>query len=349
MRKPIILSLIFCVAACGGGGEEKRERPAPLVNIDAASAHQFSDIYVAVGTANANEQVSVRAPVTERITQLGFSDGDYVQKGQMLAVLAQGQETASLASAQARAREAEQQLKRVSELHRRGFATNASLDAQTASASAAKAVANEARASIGDRVVRAPFSGYVSLRRISIGAVVSAGDEIAAVSDLSSIKLDFNVPETMLANVRVGQVITAKAAAFPDYVASGSITAIDPVINPQTRTATLRAVLPNRNANLKPGMLLSVTIASKNRTAPAVPELSLVREGDTSFVYTVGPDLKAKRTPVITGTRDGNLVEIIQGIEVGDNIVTEGVVKLSDGTTVRTGPAKASGASAKSR
>jgi membrane fusion protein (multidrug efflux system) len=349
MRKPIILSLMFYVAACGSDGQEKRERPTPLVTIGAASSHEFSDVYVAVGTANANEQVSVRAPVTERITQLGFSDGDYVQKGQMLAVLAQGQETASFANAQARAREAEQQLTRIRELHRRGFATNASLDAQTASATAAQALANAARASIGDRVVRAPFSGYVSLRRISVGAVVSAGDEIAAVSDLSSIKLDFTIPETMLANVRVGQVITAKAAAFPNYVATGGISAIDPVVNPQTRTTTLRAVLPNRNALLKPGMLLSVTITSKNRTAPAVPELSLVREGDTSFVYTVAPDLKVKRTPVKTGTRDGNLVEIIEGLKVGDKIVTEGVVKLSDGTNVRTGPAKASGAPAKAR
>jgi membrane fusion protein, multidrug efflux system len=349
MRKPIILSLMFCVAACGGSGDEKRERPTPLVTVGTASSHAFSDIYIAVGTANANEQVSVRAPVTERITRLGFSDGDYVQKGQMLAVLAQGQETASLASAQARAREAEQQLGRITELHRRGFATNASLDAQTASASAAQAIANEARASIGDRVVRAPFSGQVSLRRISVGAVVSAGDEIAAVSDVSAIKLDFNVPETMLANVRVGQNISAKAAAFPDYVVSGKIIAIDPVINPQTRTATLRAVLPNRDAMLKPGMLLSVTIASKNRTAPAVPELSLVREGNTSFVYMVGPDLKVKRTPVVTGTRDGNLVEVTQGLKVGDKIVTEGVVKLSDGATVRTGPAKGGGAAAKAR
>ena len=105
MRKPLILSLMLCVAACGGG-EEKRDRPAPLVNMGAATQHVFSDRYVAVGTANANEQVSVRAPVTERITQLGFSDGDYVRQGQMLAVLAQGQETASLASAQARARQA---------------------------------------------------------------------------------------------------------------------------------------------------------------------------------------------------------------------------------------------------
>ncbi|MFN3620372.1 efflux RND transporter periplasmic adaptor subunit [Sphingorhabdus sp.] len=349
MRKPIILSLMFYVAACGSGGDQKRERPTPLVTVGAASSYAFSDRYVAVGTANANEQVSVRAPVTERITQLGFSDGDYVQKGQMLAVLAQGQETASLASAQARSREADQQLARISELHRRGFATNASLEAQTATAAAAKAVANEARASIGDRVVRAPFSGQVSLRRISVGAVVSAGDEIAVVSDLSSIKLDFTVPETMLSNVRVGQEISAKAAAFPDYLATGKITAIDPVINPQTRTVTLRAILPNRSAMLKPGMLLSVTITSNTRTAPAVPELSLVREGDTSFVYTVGTDLKVKRTPVKTGARDGKFVEVVEGINVGDKIVTEGIVKLSDGATVRTGPAKAGGGPATAR
>ena len=349
MRKPILLSLMFCVAACGGGSDEKRERPAPLVTVGPAVSNQFSDNYVAIGTANANEQVSVRAPVTERITQLGFSDGDYIQKGQMLAVLAQGQETASLASAQARVRETEQQLARITELHRRGFATNASLDAQTASASAAKAMANEARASIADRVVRAPFSGQVSLRRISIGAVVSAGDEIAAISDLSSIKLDFTVPETMLANVQVGQQITAKASAYPDYVASGKIVAIDPVINPQTRTASLRAILPNRDALLKPGMLLSVTITSKTRIAPAVPELSLVREGDASFVYIMGADFKVKRMPVTTGARDGNLVEVIKGLNVGDRIVTEGVVKLSDGATVRTGKAKGSDTSNKAR
>lgn len=336
MRNLLILSLMLCVAACGGG-DEQRERPAPLVTVGAAVSYEFADRYVAVGTANANEQVSVRAPVTERITQLGFSDGAYVRQGQMLAVLAQGQETASLASAQAQARQAEQQLGRIAELHRRGFATNASLDAQTAVTASARAMANEARASIGDRVVRAPFSGQVSLRRISVGAVVSAGDEIAAISDLSSIKLDFTVPETMLSNVSVGQTITAKASAFPDYLASGKITAIDPVINPQTRTVTLRAVLPNHNALLKPGMLLSVTIASKARLAPAVPELALVREGDTSFVYVIGDDMKAKRLAVKTGARDGNLVEIVDGLKVGDKIVTEGVVKLSEGAKVRTG------------
>ncbi len=115
------------------------------------------------------------------------------------------------------------------------------------------------------------------------------------------------------------------------------------------RTATLRAILPNRNGQLKPGMLLSVTITSKTRNAPAVPELSLVREGDVSFVYMLDADQKAKRIEVKTGGRDGNLVEIISGLKVGDKIVTEGVVKLSDGAKVRTGKAKAGEAPAKNK
>lgn len=330
----LALAVLLTLSACGGG-EERRDRPTPLVTTAAVGSHQFADRYAAVGNANANEQVSVRAPVTERIIQLGFTDGAFVKRGQMLATLAQGQETASLASAQAQVRDAEAQLGRVAALQRRGFATNASLDSATATAASARAAANEAGASVGDRVIRAPFAGQVSLRRISVGAVVTAGDEIATVSDISSIKLDFTIPETMLANVRVGQTITAKAAAYPDALFSGRIEAIDPVVNVATRTATLRAIIPNRSGMLKPGMLLTVTIESNARTALAVPELAIVREGDTSFVYTIDAKQKAKRVPVKTGARDGNLVEIVDGLSAGDRIVSEGVVKLSDGATVR--------------
>lgn len=335
MRLFGFLTVLLALSACGA--EQRRDRPPPLVTVAPVEAREFLDRYVAVGTANANEQVSVRAPVTERITRLGFSDGSFVRQGQMLAVLAQGQETASLASAQARVVEAEKQLARVSELHRRGFATNASLDSQTAMTQAARAAAREASASIGDRVVRAPFSGQMSLRRISVGAVVTAGDEIATISDIGQIKLDFTVPESMLANVAVGQAITAKVAAYPDMEFSGRIVAIDPIINPQTRSVTLRAILPNRGGLMKPGMLLSVTITSQPRTSVAVPELAIVREGDQSFVYAIGPDQKAKRLPVTTGRRDGKLVEILEGLSSGDKIVTEGVVKLSEGAKVRTG------------
>lgn len=333
--RPVFLSLmILSVVGCSAA-EKKPDRPAPLIKVAAVSAHEFSDRYEAVGTATANEQVTVTAPVTERITQLGFSDGDYVRSGQVLAVLAQGQETASLASAAARAREAEQQLARISALRQRGFATKSSLDAQAATVAATRAGASEARAVIADRVIRAPFSGYVSLRRISVGAVVSAGTEIVTISDSSTIKLDFSVPETLLGAVRVGQPILARAAAFPETPIGGTISAIDPVIDPATRAVTVRALIPNRGGRLKPGMLLSVGLQSRVRSAVAVPELALVREGDGRYVYTVGKDSKAKRVAVSTGGRDGNLIEVTQGLNPGEKIVTEGVVKLSEGAKVR--------------
>src|SRR5690606_30461221 len=125
----------------------------------------------AVGTARANEQVTLTAPVTQRIEKLNFDDGAFVSRGQVIAVLAQGQQVAQLAQATAVEREARQQLDRLEELRARGFATRSAVDAQTALAGRAGAQAAEARATIADRVVRAPFAGWVSLRNISAGAV----------------------------------------------------------------------------------------------------------------------------------------------------------------------------------
>lgn len=324
------------LAAGCAEAEKSRDRPPPLVTVAEVTPHDFSDKIETIGNATANEQVSVTAPVTERITRLGFADGDFVRRGHVLAVLAQRQEAASLSSATAQTRVAEQQLARVAALRARGFATKSSLDSQVAAVASARAVTNQAQAIIADRVIRAPFSGYVSLRKISVGAVVGAGTEIAVVSDISRIKLDFAIAETSLAAVRLGQSITAVSAAYPNEPVVGTISAIDPVIDPQTRSATVRAVLPNGGARLRPGMLLSVTIASRARSSVAVPELAVVQEGDARFVYVIGKDQKAQRLPITTGGRDGNLIEVTAGLSAGQKIVTEGIVKLSEGIKVRT-------------
>jgi membrane fusion protein, multidrug efflux system len=334
MRPLTLMIGLLALSACGKG-EEKRERPPPLVEVAAAAPHRFVDRYQAVGTAVANEQVTLTAPVTERIIRLNFADGGFVQRGQIIAELAQGQESAALASAGARAREAEQQLARLQTLKDRGFATKSSYDAQVAAAAAARADAAGVRASIGDRVIRAPFSGIASLRQISTGTVVSSGTPIATISDISVIKLDFTVPEAMLAQLAVGQPISAATAAFPAAPVRGTIRAIDPVLDPSTRAAKLRAVLPNPGGRIKPGMLLSVTIESRARDAIAVPELAIVNEGEARFVFTLGPDNSAKRVPVTTGGRDGGLVEVTSGLAPGTRIVTEGIVKLTDGMKVR--------------
>lgn len=335
---------LLLLAACGGSEGKERDRPAPLVRAAPAAPARFVQRIEAVGTALANEQVTLSAPVTERIVRLNFDDGDYVTRGQTIAVLSQAQQAASLNEAQAMARESQQQLARVRELKQRGFATNASLDQQTASAAAARAQAAGARAEIADRVVRAPFSGWASLRNISAGAVVQAGTEIATISDISSIKLDFAVPETMLTAIRPGQPIEAVAAAYPERPFRGRIDTIDPVINPNTRAVTVRAVLPNPERLLKPGMLLTVAIETAPRIAPAVPELAVVGEGDTRYVYLLGDDGRVSRTEVRTGARANGRIEIVEGLAPNARVVTEGVVKLADGMQVRVAGARSANA-----
>lgn len=334
MRVLPIIWLTLALAACGAEQQE-RPREAPLVSAAAVVPTRFVDRIDAVGTARANEQVTISAPVTERIVRLNFEDGGYVAKGQVIAELALGQEQAQLAGATATAREAQQQLARIQALRARGFATNSNVDAQVAQAAAARSQAAQASASIGDRVIRAPFGGYVSLRMISAGAVVQAGTEIAMISDLSSIKLDFQVPETALAAIAEGQTIEARAAAFPDRRFRGTIAVIDPVVDPTTRSVLVRALLPNPDRALKPGMLLRVTIESQPRTAPAVPELAVVGQGEQRFVFLIGEGGVVKRTPVRTGMRDRGLIEILAGLAPGQKVVGEGVVKVSDGARVR--------------
>lgn len=334
MRRFLFSAALLALASCSAGADAPRDRPDPLVKVEPARLERFAERLDAIGTARANEQVSLAAPVTERITRLDFGDGGFVRQGEVVAVLARGQQEAQLADAEARAREAGQQLERLAELKRRGFATNSAVDAQTAAAESARAQAAQARATIRDRIIRAPFSGYLSLRNISEGAIVQAGDEIATISDLSRIKLDFTVPETMLAAIRPGQTIEARAAAYADRRFTGRIDSIDPVVNPQTRAVTVRALLPNPDRKLLPGMLLTVSITAAARDALAVPELAVVGEGERSYVFTV-EDRVAKRLPVETGLRDRGRIEIRAGLRPGQPVVTEGVVKLTDGQKVR--------------
>lgn len=329
---PVILTAL-CLAGCSAEKQQK-PRAVPLVEASPIAPAIFTDNVEAVGTALANEQVVLSAPVTERITALNFTDGGFIARGQVIATLAVGQEKAELASAEATALQAEQQLKRIQSLQTRGFATGATLEQQTALASAARSNAELARASIADRVIRAPFSGWVSLRTVSPGAIVTAGTPIATVSDISRIKLDFTVPETRLSMLREGMAIQAVSAAWPEHPFNGTIATIDPVIDPATRAVRVRAILPNPDKALKPGMLMTVSVLSRQRQSLAVPELAVIGDGEERFVFVL-EDRTVKRVKVDTGIRQNGLVEITSGVKPGQQVVTDGVVKLTDGMPVR--------------
>ncbi|MFQ3594831.1 MAG: efflux RND transporter periplasmic adaptor subunit, partial [Sphingomonadaceae bacterium] len=216
-----------------------------------------------------------------------------------------------------------------------GFATRAQVEAAQAAVDVARGQVAAGRSQLGDRVIRAPFSGWLSLRRVSPGAVVSAGTTIATIVDYSRIKLDFPVPETFLASVDRGLPIVARAAAFPGETFAGEVSSIDPIVDPVTRAATVRAIIPNQDLRLRPGMLMTVDIEAHPRKAAVVPELAVVGQGERQFVYRLVEGDRVARTEVRTGLRRAGVVEVVDGVAVGDRIVVEGTVRIRDGMAVR--------------
>ena len=317
-----------------GGGPGGGDR-APLVVVGAAEAVELVDTIEAVGTAFANEQADLNSTVTERIARVNFADGAYVPKGAVIAELVRTQQGASLTESQARLRQAQQRLDRLQALQRDGFATRAQVEEAEAAVNVARAQSASAAGQIGDRVVRAPFSGWLSLRRISPGAVVNAGTTIATIVDHSRIKLDFSVPEVHIRAVRPGLAVEAKAAAFPGETFRGTVATVDPIVDPVTRSVMVRAILPNPDLRLRPGMLMTVELQSPPRQAIVVPETAIVGQGAQNFVYRLDEENVAERQPVTLGLRRSGRVEIVSGLAAGDRIVAEGTVKVREGSAVR--------------
>lgn len=315
----------------GGKGEQEKAGPggpAPSVVVSRVERKDLVDSIEAVGTAFANEQADLNSTVTERIERINFADGQYVPRGAVIAELVRAEQGANLKQGQAKLREAELQLARLKQLQERGFATRARIDEQQALVDIARAETQQQTSQISDRVIRAPFSGWLSLRRISPGTVVNSGTTVVTIVDHSKIKLDFTVPETFLQSLRVGSDISASAAAFPGETFRGRIATIDPVVDPVTRSVTARAVLPNPDLRLRPGMLMTVDVQASPRSALTVPELAVIGEGASAFVWKVDGENSAARVPIKAGTRRDGRVEILAGLSEGDRIVSEGTVKL---------------------
>ncbi len=337
-----VLVLVMLSAACSRDDEPRRERggrggggqKTVGVVLVAAERASWGDVLPATGTAQANESVTLTANGTERATRVAFDDGDKVAAGQVLVELASSEENAGIAEAQAAVGEAERQVRRLEPLAERGIVARAELETQRGVRDAARARVASARARLGDRVIRAPFAGVLGLRRISTGVVLGPGDPIVTLDDVSSIKLDLAIPERDLGRVHAGEQVAATAAAFPGEHFGGQITAVDSRIEPASRTATVRVRIDNPDARLRPGMLLSVALVAAARDAVVVPEIAVQGRGETQYVMVAGPGGVARERSVEVGSRRAGMVEITQGLEPGERIVTDGLVKLRDGARI---------------
>jgi membrane fusion protein (multidrug efflux system) len=157
---------------------------------------------------------------------------------------------------------------------------------------------------------------------------------ITTLDDTSQIKLDFDVPEVFMARLERGLTVTARSAAWPDLVFTGQVISIDTRVDPISRTITVRALLPNEEARLRPGMFLTVSLLKEDVRSLLIPEESIVPERSKQFVFVVGEGDIVQRNEVSTGRRRPGQIEILEGLAPGDLVITEGTQKARPGQAV---------------
>lgn len=339
---PGILALVVVAAAIYLWGWDRSGPPvtagggppaAVPVIVAEVGWREFHTQLQALGTARANEAVDITARITAPVEAIEFTDGMQVRQGQVLVRLAAAEEAAEARERHVGVQEQQRELERIRGLVADRNLPRQRLDEQQSRLSEAQARLEAAQARVRDRVVRAPFDGVVGFRRVSLGALVSPGTIITTLDDISVIKLDFSVPETFLAGVKSGQLIQARAAAFPDERFAGEVTSVDVRVDPVTRAAMARATLPNPDGVLRPGMLLTVTLLKDERRSLSLPEGALLRQADQAYVFVLDDDTVVRRE-VRTGRRAPGVVEILDGLQPGERVVSEGTVRLRPGARV---------------
>jgi membrane fusion protein (multidrug efflux system) len=288
----------------------------------------------ALGTAHANESVDIASKVSNLVVAVHFAEGQKVRRGDLLVELDGEQARADVAIAEAALKESRSQYDRSRELYSTKVLSESQLDQIEATLKANEARLAAARSRLGDLQIRAPFAGRVGLRRISVGSLVGPGTVITTLDDTDTMKVDFTVPEAALAAVTPGLAIAARSVSYPDQVFAGKVASVDSRVDPSTRSITVRALVPNPAGLLKPGMFLTVRLARDATDALVVPEQALVPEQGDMFVFVVKDGTAEKRLVRIGQRRVGN-VQIVQGLEAGDLVVTEGTQKLRDGARVQ--------------
>jgi membrane fusion protein (multidrug efflux system) len=319
----------------GFGGAAGRPQPQlPLVAVARVSRDSIFDAVEALGTAQANESVTLTAKVTDTVRRVNFEDGDYVEAGTVLIELTNQEEEAALAEARANLEDVESQLRRLEDLSSRGLTAASELDVARSRAAANRARLNSVVARLSDRLILAPFSGLLGFRQVSPGTLLSPNTPITSIDDISVIKLDFTVPETFLGTMTPGARIVAKSVSFPGREFEGTVRTVGSRVDPVTRAITVRALIENADRALRPGMLLTVEVVTAERQALVVPESAVFQVQNRAYVYLADGDT-ARQQQIEVGGRRFGVVEVLSGLEEGDLVVVEGTIKLRDGAKMR--------------
>lgn len=308
---------------------------APSVIVESVTSQTIHTPLEAIGTTKALNTIILTPNTTEKVSEILFKEGTLVRKGDILLRLNQQEEQATLDSALALFSEAKEALGRAEGLKKSDNISNADLKKRKTDLLEAEARINILKSHIRDLTLVAPFDGIIGLTDISLGELVQPGDRIASLSDISSLKIDFDVPDLYLKDIKEGQTLKAFVEAYPQKTLTGQIKTIDTSVNPNTRTVIIRALIDNKDLLLKPGMIANVVIETSPRNALLIPEKSVIQDGKKSFVFLFDPKTQlVKRTLITLGSRLKDKVEVLTGLKESQHIITEGKIKIRDGIKV---------------
>lgn len=289
-----------------------------------------------VGSVAANEMIEIKSETDGTLEEILFTEGQPVKQGDLLIRLDESKFTAAVNEAEANFKLTETTYTRNKQLHGDKLVSQQEYDQAAAQYQASKASLDLKKRLMKDARIYAPFKGIMSSRMVSPGQVIARNTTLTWLIDLDPVKVELNVPERFVSQLRVGQKIDIAVAAYPGRTFSGEVFFIAPFVESATRTAQVKARIPNPNAELKPGMFANLNLTLKlKENAIVIPESSVMASGDRVIIYVLDQDDAAQIRPVKIGIRQAGVVEIINGLKPGERVVAEGIQKIRPGAKVK--------------
>lgn len=318
--------------------------PPQVVTSAVARDDEWENTVVSTGSLVAVQGLVLRSEVPGRIARIAFESGAAVEAGDVVVELDTSTEKAELRAAEAAAALAKANLARARDLYRKRTMSPAELDAADAQFKRASAEVEAIRSRIEKKTVRAPFSGRLGIRQVNLGEVLAEGDAIATLQTLAPIYVDFTLPQRWLASLEIGTLVRVTTDAAPGELYEGTINAVSPEVDSATRNLRVRATLANRGEKLRAGMFANVEVVLQSRRKVlAIPATAVLFApyGDSVFVIEErdgasggATELVLRQRFVRLGVRQGDFVDVTQGLEAGEQVVSSGVFKLSSGMRV---------------
>jgi membrane fusion protein, multidrug efflux system len=357
MAKRMVLMLVVMLALVGGLGFIKYKQveaaiaqgaafqiPPTAVTTVVAQKDTWPSTLGVIGTAAAIQGVTVSADLPGTIDKIHFESGQWIKEGQILVELDTRQERAQLASLEAQRDLAGINYGRAQQLVKEGVIAKQEYDNAAAQQKATEAQVGDIKAAIARKTIKAPFSGVLGIRQVSLGQYLAAGQAIVSLQTLSPIYVNFGVPQQETGRVIPGHVLRITNSDLPGMAFTGRITALDSVISEQTRNIQVQSIVTNKDNKLRPGMFVQVELPlGSPRQIIALPAsaINYAPYGDSVYVVADMKDPKSgkayrgvrQQVVKIEGSR-GDQVAVTSGLNPGDEVVSSGVFKLRNGAPV---------------